>query len=149
MNAVTNINTNSASKEGLIHNVNDGEKKRRVRGVVEFDDAVAQGDRLIEIKSQCGHGEWSKVVNEELVLEKSQIKKYMSVARNKEFLAKGQSTGFLTLESASKLITQKNKVEKEAKLKAEGKPIPVKKPKKKKTLKEVGFDAPPTNERVL
>jgi len=137
MDAVTNINTNS--KNALVNGINPREKNRRVRGAAEFNDAVAQGDDLIELQTQTERGQWRNMVSEELILEKSQIHKYIAVATNKDYLANSQSTGSLTLEAADKLIKEKNKAEKEAKLKAEGKPIPEKKPKKKKSLKEVGL----------
>jgi len=149
MNAVTNINTNVDSKEPLINEINTRDKKMSVRGAADFNDAVAQGDALIKLKKKTGHGEWGNVVSEKLTLGIAQINRYVKVAKNKEYLVNCASTRNLTIELANKLIKEKNKAEKEAKLKAEGKPIPAKKPKKKKTLKEVGFDAPPTNERVL
>ena len=147
MNAVANINTNLVNKENLINKVNEGEKKRRVRGVTDFNDAVAQGDTLIELKSQCKHGEWGEIMRSRLTVNQTQAKKYIRLASNKEYLVNRQSTVDLTIESADTLIKEKNKKEREAKLITQGKPVPEKKTKKesKKTLKEVGFDAPPTD----
>jgi len=69
------------------------------------------------------------LISEELVMEQVQVNLYIRIANNKEYLANQRSNVYLGVVQADKLIKEKNKAEREAKLKAEGKPIPEKKPK--------------------
>lgn len=85
-----------------------GEINRRERQVVRVlaEHAREQGEALLESKARIGHGAWLEWVEENLMIKKRQVQRYIRVAQNWEEIRENL-TADATLTTALRLLAER------------------------------------------
>lgn len=104
MNPVTHINKNIAAVE----KINNLQKELASTDTSALYLALTMGELLIEEKKLHAFGQWGGWVEENLILNRSQVNNYMKLAENKELISNYHPGGNLNIKSALAFI-KKNK----------------------------------------
>ena len=86
--AVTTTNTTDLSLDGLATRINEAHRECESAARSAVDQAVRAGELLIEAKGKVGHGSWLQWMGDNCECSARTAQRYMTVARNRDLIAK-------------------------------------------------------------
>jgi hypothetical protein len=96
---------------GLAEKIHDAHRECETAARTAVEAAMRAGDALIEAKSECPHGRWSKWLKSNCNMSPRSAQLYMKLARNRGAIEKRNAVALLTVRDAAALVSTPRETE--------------------------------------